>query len=744
LRVPEDAEAARASRLSLIVPVHNVRAYLRACLDSIFDQGFADLEVVAVDDASPDGSGQILDEYAERHPELRVLHLEANVGLGPARNAGLDVATGEYLLFLDSDDLLAPGALRAIEDRLATLDDPDVLVFDYAKTFWTGPTRRNRLAGLLEEAGPQVFSIDARPKLLTLLMIVWNKAYRRDFVTAGGFRFPPGYYEDLPWTYPVLLSAERIGVLDAACVHYRQRRAGNILGSRNDKHFDAFDQYQRVFDWLDAHPRAERWRPFLYGRMLRHYNTILIQPDRLPAARRADFFHRAAAHARRFRPAGQARHPLALPDRGSLLIERGNYAAYRALRVAQAERSRGRRIVSTARSRWRKPIRNARHRARVAYYRAQRQRPLDRNLAVYAAYWYRGYGDNPAAIYEKARELAPQVRGVWIVEPSHAAGMPEGVDYIIAGSRDYWDVLSRAGYLISNVGFPAAVIKRPGSVWVQTHHGTPLKSMGLDELRFPLAARRAGPVASMRRVDRLDYVLSSNRYSTEVWERAYPSDYEILESGYPRNDRLVNAGPDEIATIRDRLGIGASQTAVLYAPTFRDYQRGFQPVGDLGALADALGPDTVLLARNHYFDASNGGGSGDLRRAGRVIDVSAQRCVEELYLAADVLVTDYSSAMFDYALLDRPIVIYAPDWELYRATRGTYFDLLAEPPGVVTRTEAELVEALRSGAYGAEPATKLRAAFREKFCTFDDGHAAERVVQRIFGDRPETSMPRRC
>jgi CDP-glycerol glycerophosphotransferase len=112
--------------------------------------------------------------------------------------------------------------------------------------------------------------------------------------------------------------------------------------------------------------------------------------------------------------------------------------------------------------------------------------------------------------------------------------------------------------------------------------------------------------------------------------------------------------------------------------------------------------------------------------------VSAHPSVEELMLAADVLVTDYSSIMFDYAILDRPIVIHAPDWEVYVRMRGTYFDLTEEPPGPVTTSEHEVVEAIRTG--DTEQAT--RAAFRARFCSLEDGRAAERVVRRVwFGER---------
>jgi CDP-glycerol glycerophosphotransferase len=165
---------------------------------------------------------------------------------------------------------------------------------------------------------------------------------------------------------------------------------------------------------------------------------------------------------------------------------------------------------------------------------------------------------------------------------------------------------------------------------------------------------------------------------------------------------------------------------VLYAPTHREYLSGFSPTLDLERLSAALGPDYILLSRAHYFYDRPRPGSGEVR------DVSAHPVVEELMLAADVLVTDYSSIMFDYAVLDRPIVIHAPDWEIYRTLRGTYFDLMEEPPGPITRSEQEVAAALEAG----DSAPAERAAFRERFCSLEDGGAAERVVRRVwFGER---------
>ena len=139
--------------------------------------------------------------------------------------------------------------------------------------------------------------------------------------------------------------------------------------------------------------------------------------------------------------------------------------------------------------------------------------------------------------------------------------------------------------------------------------------------------------------------------------------------------------------------------------------------------------------RSHYFHDRD-------RRPGRpadwerVRDVSGHQRVEDLYLVADVLVTDYSSAMFDYAVLDRPIVLYAPDWEAYRLARGVYFDVTAEPPGAVATTFADLVDLFRRTRSTPARRPPRAAAVPGPVLRLDDGHAAERVVRRVFLTEP--------
>ncbi|MFD5237472.1 bifunctional glycosyltransferase/CDP-glycerol:glycerophosphate glycerophosphotransferase [Streptomyces tendae] len=717
-------------KLSLIVPVYKVQGYLPECLDSILGQDCTDFEIIAVDDCSPDGSGAILDEYAKRDDRIHVIHLTENVGLGRARNAGLEKATGDYVLFLDSDDTLSDGALSAIRDRIEATDDPEILIFDYVRTYWDGRVRPNSRADLLQEEGPDTFSLSDRPQLLDLLQIVWNKAYRRDFVARSGLTFPAGYYEDAPWTFCSLISADRIAVLDRSCVHYRQRReGGNILKTVSRKHFDVFDQYGRIFDYLDAHEELAEWRGPLFRKMVDHYLTILERAGRLPQDARAEFFHRASADYRARVPEGFTR-PGGGRGHKYGMLERDAYTTMVSALAAVKLRRRVKKRTRTA-------LNRSKRRAMGAFYRSQLGLPLDDDLVLFSAYWSRGVSCNPAAIDAELARLAPHMRRVWAVRSDTADRVPEGVRVVRVGSREYWAALARARYLVNNVNFADSVVKREGQIHVQTHHGTPLKTMGLDQRKYP-ASTDMDFKKLLQRCDRWDYSISANQFSTVIWERVYPCSYTTLETGYPRNDVLVNAGSEDVRAARAALGLADGTKAFLYMPTHREYQPGFTPPLDLGRFARELGPDVTLLVRGHYFYGDSPH-VNELRRSGRVVDVSGHARVEELYLAADALITDYSSAMFDYAVLDRPIISYAPDWDVYSAVRGTYFDLLQEPPGAVATTQTELLKLLSTGAYDSPETTGRRDTFRRRFCEFDDGHAAERVVRRVF--LGEESLP---
>ncbi|MEU6666138.1 bifunctional glycosyltransferase family 2 protein/CDP-glycerol:glycerophosphate glycerophosphotransferase [Streptomyces sp. NPDC046727] len=699
-------------RFSVIVPAYKVQAYLSECLDSVLSQSYPDLELIAVDDCSPDACGALIDEYAARDARVKPVHLPENQGLGRARNAGMAEATGDYLVFLDSDDTLTPDALRAVADRLKETGDPDVLVFDYARTYWDGREVRNRLAAQLTEQGPAPFRLEDRPGLLRVLMVAWNKAYRREFVQAHAFAFPPGYYEDTPWTFPVLLTADTIATLDRVCVHYRQRLQGSILGSTSRRHFDLFEQYDRVFAYVDERPELARWRPELFRRMIDHYANVYRMRGRLPRGTRAEFLRQARTRCRRHHVPGtrlRLRHTL---------VRFGLHRTYRTLQLVSAVRRRAlKSAVKLARA-----LRTA---ALQLHYRLQLRLPLRSDRAVFAA--REGYGD-PAALEEAFRTYAPRTVTAWVARRGQEHAVPPGPRPLTPGTAAYWTALARSRYLVSDAGFEGRLRKRPGQVFVQTRQGTPLGHAGLDLQERPAAARGTDFAELLREAGQWDYVLSGNRHTTLIRERVHPGRYTTLEYGLPRNDVLQRATTADVARLRSALGVPEGSVAILYAPAHRDHRRTQLPLLDLERIVRRLGPRFLILARTPTPTAGT-----------RIVDVSGHPDLAALCLASDALLTDYAPVMFDYAGLDRPIVVHTEDWAAYEAARGAYFDLREFPPGAVARSEDELIDIFATGHWRGSRSAQLRAAFRERFCPWDDGRAAERVVRRVV--LGETELP---
>lgn len=341
------------------------------------------------------------------------------------------------------------------------------------------------------------------------------------------------------------------------------------------------------------------------------------------------------------------------------------------------------------------------------------------------SYWGRSYSCNPAAIHAAQLRLRPDIRSFWIIN-NDEADVPDGVEhYSTKTLRAHW-LLGRARFAVTNVNFPDWVQKREDAIHLQTQHGTPLKLMG-NHFRGPMAPKMSYSDL-LRRCQRWDYCLSSNPYSTEIWPSAFPVSFRSLEAGYPRNDILYATDSGIAERMRAALGVEDGATLMLYAPTHREYDKGFVPRIDLAKLIAQLPQDWVIAIRAHHSYA----GGSEIDQNSRIIDVSDIPAIEHLYLAADVLITDYSSTMFDFANLLRPIVLFIDDYEKYQKKRGMYFDIREQPPGPVASTEADLVEILAQRRFEEPEHQANLRAFNDRFCPFDDGKAGERVVSEIF------------
>jgi len=338
------------------------------------------------------------------------------------------------------------------------------------------------------------------------------------------------------------------------------------------------------------------------------------------------------------------------------------------------------------------------------------------------------YSDNPRALSEEMRRRGAPFEQVWVVGP-RTGPVPDYVRTVACGSPEHHVALEAARCIISNDTIHDVFVKAPGARYLQTWHGTPLKKIAFDVERpvFEDADRYPGDLA--RDVARWDWLLSPNRWATGILRGAFRFEGEILETGYPRNDLLWSPEREEIrARARHRLGIPDGVRAVLYAPTWRDGDP-FSVALDLGTLARTLGADHAFLLRAHWHAFA----SEASRRVPGVLDVTEYQDVRELYLAADVLITDYSSAMFDFAVTGKPMLFFAYDLPRYRdELRGFYLDLEAEAPGPVLTSSGDVAAALRELEAVTSDHAAVYERFRARFLQLEDGRASARVLEHMF------------
>jgi CDP-glycerol glycerophosphotransferase len=354
-----------------------------------------------------------------------------------------------------------------------------------------------------------------------------------------------------------------------------------------------------------------------------------------------------------------------------------------------------------------------------------RARPRD--LGVFDS-WGGRWSDSPRAISIELRRRALDLGQVWVLATGRPQTQPLDVGVVRPNTPEQVAALRSARLVVTNRNLPRWFVKPSGCTYLQTWHGSPLKRVGFD------VARDRRTASQIRRdVRRWDVLLAQSPFAATHFRNAFRFEGEVWETGSPHNDVLLGeAAAVRGRQVRQELGLDPDARIALYAPTFRDDVRGndgrprFDLRLDFDRLKAGLGPDWTVLVRAHQLTGWRAQGDETVR------DVSAVEEITDLYLAADVLVTDYSSAMFDFAVTGKPMVFFTYDLEHYRdSVRGFYWSLEDESPGPLVRDTDELVAALRDLSAVHRDYSARYDAFRAKFCPLDDGGATGRVVDRL-------------
>ncbi len=708
-------------KVSVIVPVYNVEGFLRDCLGSVVDQQEVDLEIICVEDCSTDNSRRLLRELAQEWP-LKLVELERNGGLANARNVGLTHVTGDYVMFLDSDDRLEPGLIKHL---VSISDGCDMAVFNHYREWRTGRKVNNLATDLLRKLSRKAINesdVTQKLELFSNLNVAWNKFVKKDFIDKHDLKFDDGYYEDIPFNYKSIVSAEKIIVTPFLGVAYFQRQ-GSILNSKSSKHKDLTLQYRRVYEYminvedsLFINKLDQVFVDHLYNMLTTEKRGRLTQEAIDVLGNEAKQIIADFSVIERIKDSQLRRRLYFLK---APLLRQGM------LLSAVILKRKGRNLVARVRkSSWyRKLSLKTKH---LLYKHVFVRLPL-RNIAIFESYWGKSYACNPKAISEYMSQHT-DIETIWFGNKQKLD--VGGNKYAQINSLKYFYYLAVARYTVNNANFPNFMVRRKGVTHLQTKHGTPIKSMGFDELKAK--NKTSGWFDGLaKRCERWDYVISSNHYSSEVWRKGFPFDYKTLELGYPRNDVLVKnrLNTEYINSLYKKLGLKKSegQQVLLYMPTFRSLKESELQL-DVERLSRDLGDSYLLLVRGHYLAKSN------VANSERIIDVSDYEDVNDLYLMADLLLSDYSSCIFDYACLKRPIVLYVPDEEEYASSRGMYMTVSEYDPGVVCRDYESLVVGLKDKQFLLDESQVKLDSFYERFASLNTGESSREVVEAILND----------
>ncbi|GGH76628.1 CDP-glycerol glycerophosphotransferase (TagB/SpsB family) [Pullulanibacillus pueri] len=366
--------------------------------------------------------------------------------------------------------------------------------------------------------------------------------------------------------------------------------------------------------------------------------------------------------------------------------------------------------------------------------------PVKKKLIMLESYLGKQYSCNPRAIYEYMRAYYPEYTLVWSVDAGYLQFFKDkNIPYVKRFSLQWLLSMTRARYWITNSRLPLLLPKPSHTTYIQTWHGTPLKRLASDMEEVHMAGMTTQKYKDdfHEESSKWDYLISPNAYSSEIFKRAFNFNKKLIESGYPRNDYLFHANDDKvIRNLKKNCGLPMNKKVILYAPTWRDdqfYESGkykFDLELDLNKMRDTLGEDYIIMLRMHYLVAEN----LDLSSyKGFAYDFSKYEDIRDLYLIADLLITDYSSVFFDYGILKRPMIFYVYDIETYRdKLRGFYFDFEKKAPGPLVKTTEEVIHTIKALDPDEFSGSIQFKEFYDRFCYLEDGYASKRVVDKIF------------
>lgn len=700
------------------------------------------MEWILVDDHSADRTEEYISLLPKRGLNLRLLKSRRR-GVSHARNEGIAAASGIYLYFLDSDDQIDVQKLEHIA-KIAQKEQLDLVSFATHPHSTRSFSPAERVAVLQRHARRLQTSPGAisGPELALQLIVrdayaapAWLYLVARGLVTRADLRFPDlQVSEDQVFTFFVFRHALRARHFNVE-THTRNIWDGSVSASAPRELLEG--QYRRAVDIVRSQIIRDRT-----GRT-KLWEELLVWELTFRIARR-DSYRRTKKDTAKFL-LQSVRGLIGLTTSpGDSGVKRGN-RIFHVLRFSYSRLSRlsfspvllareylkdaltfglevfriTRRKISTRFDGWT-------NNALACAFRFFVWRNPVRDEFFFMSFQGSRINDNPYALFRELTCQFPDHKMVWASKKRSTE--IDGASVVGIKTLGYAKALATCKFIVTNSNLPVWFEKRNTQIYLQTWHGTPLKYLFEKTRKAPHPSYRN---RFTKDAANWDLLITQNSYSSGVFKESFPFSGPIFETGYPRNDALVGADSTSRLEARSRLHLDPSEYVILYAPTWRDWQKSgrntWESPGVPLSMTHAL-PDATILYRAH----SNSLGEAKAQ-PGRVLDVTDWEDINDLIIAADVLVTDYSSVVFDFSITSKPMILFAPDLEQYNIRRGLNLSTLESFPGPICLEEVDLLFHLLDLSGPSERYTRKYQEWKKVFNSLEDGRASRRVAGVLLG-----------
>jgi CDP-glycerol glycerophosphotransferase len=755
-------------KVSIIVPVYNVEKYLKQCMESLVNQTLREIEIITVNDGSPDNSIEILERYAKKYPDKVKVFSTENRGVSHARNYGLDRASGDYVMFVDSDDYIELDMAKKLY-RKAIKDHNDLVMCARYNVYEVEGKKEPRRKVLKIFSMNQNFKMSERKfELAHASPFPWDKLYKRSLLE--GIRFPEGIrFEDLVVAFEAVTRAESIGVVHEPLYNYRKTTQGGFLNSFSEATKDIVTAFGLLFDFMKEHDLFDTFKEELEYICTRHffyrYESFYADEKKGQLQLKIDIINETQDFLEKEIPGWRDNQYLkycsgaAIKKHLKYYVDRNKtirYITFRdripgfVLRIAQKLKN----LKTKLNGKWRK-FRRSRNKKALIKKKLKNlpflklfHMPIDVKYTKYYEelsvndkdiLFESKHGEDLAGnifnmIYETGRDKYKGYRVFLVLKKElyetyrillNNYGIRH-VRFIELHSNEYLKAIATAKYLVTDTSLPPYFIKKPEQVYLNTWHGTPLKAMGRA-----VPDREYGLGNVQRNFNIADYLLYQNDFSKDVFLNDYMLDkiYEgkVLLSGYPRNSAFYRTDRRDI--IRRECKIEDKQV-IVYMPTWRGLLHKKQNKEQVARIYSYLAridyklqENQILYVKLHPFVKSEINYDDFIH----VRQFPSEYETYDFLNASDLLITDYSSIMFDYAVSKKKMILFTYDREEYLKDRGIYISL-----DEMDLPKVDTVEELMDEINKEVKEECEYPLFFERFCSYDSEDTARNVCDTVF------------